>query len=369
MTMVRILIPILCIIFLVVGNSFASREPRAGHDDAHAMHVYTARVIEIVDVTWNEENPFDDTITVIFRAEITGRGSRRGQVVAATQTFIGQLVFQDNAVEIGDRIMLYHDDFNGQFMYSGHVRLHFVVMLGLVFFGLMLLFARAKGLNAMLALGFICAAIFFVMVPAVLAGRNIYVITLIICAYAILSTLPMVIGLNKKAYAAMLGCAGGVALAAILFFTMAHIAQLTGFVDHDATWLTMLDNPIDLRGILFAGVVLGALGAIMDVALSISSSLWEVRQAGEKLGFRRLFASGMTIGQDMMGTMLNTLILAYIGSSLSWIILISAHSTSFTLLFNAELVIVELLRALVGSMGMLFAIPLTAAVCGWWYDR
>jgi uncharacterized membrane protein len=107
----------------------------------------------------------------------------------------------------------------------------------------------------------------------------------------------------------------------------------------------------------------------MDVAMSISSSLWEVREAGGEYDFRSIFKSGVNIGKDILGTMLNTLILAYIGSSLSFILLITVHTHSLTALFNLEMIIVEFLRALVGSFGMLLTIPLTAAICGWLYDE
>ena len=159
-------------------------------------------------------------------------------------------------------------------------------------------------------------------------------------------------------------------LAGLLMVLMDNLLGLTGAVNHEATALLNLpiENPLDLRAIIFAGVIFGAVGAIMDVAMSIASALWEVREAGGVSDFRSLMKSGITIGQDTLGTMLNTLILAYIGSSLSIILLITANTTSFMELFNMEMIIVELLRALIGSFGMLLSIPLTAAICGWLFS-
>ena len=103
--------------------------------------------------------------------------------------------------------------------------------------------------------------------------------------------------------------------------------------------------------------------------MSISSSLWEVQLAGGTSNFQGLFFAGINVGKDILGTMLNTLILAYIGSSLSAILLIVAHTTSYMVLLNSEMIIVEFLRALTGSFGMFLTIPLTAAICGWMYPK
>ena len=122
-------------------------------------------------------------------------------------------------------------------------------------------------------------------------------------------------------------------------------------------------TPIDLKAIIFAAILIGALGAIMDVSMSISSSLWEVKEKSGATSFNTLFRSGMNIGRDVMGTMANTLILAYIGSSLSIVLLLSAYSTSLIYLLNREMIVVEILQALVGSFGILFAMPLTSFIC------
>jgi uncharacterized membrane protein len=101
----------------------------------------------------------------------------------------------------------------------------------------------------------------------------------------------------------------------------------------------------------------------MDVAMSISSSLWEIKEKAGRINFETLFRSGLTIGRDIMGTMANTLILAYIGSSLSVVLILSVYSNSLMNLFNMEMIVVEILQALAGSLGILFAMPLTAVIC------
>jgi uncharacterized membrane protein len=130
-----------------------------------------------------------------------------------------------------------------------------------------------------------------------------------------------------------------------------------------------LDKPFNLRGIVFAGIVIGAMGAIMDVAMSMSSALWEVKEKAGKISIMELFRSGLNIGRDIMGTMANTLVLAYIGTSLSVVIMLSIYNNSIFNLFNSEMIAVEVLQALAGSFGILSAMPLTAFFCSTIYVK
>jgi uncharacterized membrane protein len=152
---------------------------------------------------------------------------------------------------------------------------------------------------------------------------------------------------------------------------MDRLLHLTGVVDENSRYLTNLplDNPINLKAIIFAGIIIGAMGAVEDVATSIASSLWEIKEKAGKIKFDSLFRSGITIGRDIMGSMSNTLILAYIGSSLSVVLILSVFSGSLLALLNMEMIVVEILQALIGSLGILFSMPLTALVCSIIYLR
>ena len=360
------------LVFLFVGNRLATWGSVDSPYNAYAPDFVPAVVLEIVERTdeHHEVGP-NFTITntrILFTARIT-RGELRGSEVTAEHSLTTHLLLNEKEVEPGDRVLLVYSEFNSQYFFANYIRINYVMILGGIFFALIVWFGRQKGFNAIVALAFTCMAIFAVFIPAILAGHNIYAVAIVVCIYAILATLLMVVGPNKKALASILGCLGGVFLAGLMMLSMNAFLNMTGFIDQETQFLTMLENPIDLRAIIFAGVIIGSVGAIMDVSMSISSSLWELRLAGGVSDFASIFESGINIGKDILGTMLNTLILAYIGSSLSLILLISAHTTSFTELFNAEMVIVEFLRALVGSFGMLLAIPLTAGICGWLYSE
>jgi uncharacterized membrane protein len=116
-------------------------------------------------------------------------------------------------------------------------------------------------------------------------------------------------------------------------------------------------------------IIVGALGAVMDVAMSMSSSLYELRVKSPGITPQELMKSGVTIGRDMLGTMANTLVLAYIGSSLTCVLLMVAYNANLQQVINKEVIIADILQALAGSMGMLLALPLTSAVCAIVYFR
>lgn len=360
--------------FLIVGNQVATfnAESLSGNqNNEFAPTFYNARITEILENTVERielSHGYMTNITVVFTAHITG-GERRGQEVLARYFHTDFLALPTIPLSVGNRVVLFYDDWDSEFQFVELIRTHFIIILALLFLALMLFFGRIKGINAVISLVFIYMAIFFVFIPAILNERNIYITTIIVSAYAILSTLLIVIGVNKKALSAIIGCLGGVMFAGFLVAIMNGIMHLSGVIDSDTRTLMQFNANINFRALIFAGVIIGAVGAIMDVAMSISSSLWELNESGGVSDFKSIFKSGINIGRDVIGTMLNTLILAYIGSSISLILLLMMHYTSFMELLNMEMIVVELLRALVGSMGMLIAVPLTAAVCGWFYTK
>ena len=126
--------------------------------------------------------------------------------------------------------------------------------------------------------------------------------------------------------------------------------------------LSLIHICFDFRGLIFAEIIIGALGAVMDVSMDIASALEELISKVPELGFRQIIKSGMKVGRDVMGTMANTLILAYAGGSLSTIMLITVSGKDLSLILNGELISVEILKAMAGSIGILFTIPITAIV-------
>ncbi|MBQ3107886.1 MAG: YibE/F family protein, partial [Firmicutes bacterium] len=205
-------------------------------------------------------------------------------------------------------------------------------------------------------------AVFVVFIPAVLDGQNIYVWAIVTSVYIILMTMFIVYGANRKSLAAGLGCFAGTLVAGLLTMIMDAIIHLTGMLNEESLYLTMLNSEIDLKGVIFGAIIIGAIGAIMDVSMSIASALEEISQVTDHPTPALLIRSGLSIGRDIMGTMANTLVLAYIGSGLSVVLLLVAHNGSLLELLNREMIIVEMLQALAGSIGILMTIPLTSLI-------
>lgn len=365
---IYITVVILSALFIFFGNLYATGSALF-FTEGDEYTIIPAVVDEIVD-KYTEELSYGNTTYIGFFATVKS-GSYAGRVFAE-QSMDDLLPLNLREVSVGDKVLLFLDETNsspgsnawGLYEYQ---RSDWLIWLGAAFAVLLILFGRRKGVSTLLSLAFTCLVIFLVLIPAILAGRNIYIITLVVSAYIIIMTLALVNGLNMKSLSAGIGCFTGLFIAGGLFMLADGILKLTGYTSTDSINLFYME--LDLKGILFCGVVIGALGAVMDVAVSMAASLSEVRDTMQNPTFSALVRSGFNIGRDIMGTMTNTLILAYIGSSLPLVLLVVVYAVSPLELFNREMIVVEILTALTGSIGLLSAIPLTTFVSAAVYTR
>ena len=366
---------ILSILFLVAGNKIATKDLSAFNTEDSDQTIVVAE-IDTIKNRVAEEYSLDgintlENVDITFEATII-EGEQEGKPVNGLQSINSLYGTVMPEAEEGDKVLLLKNDFQEEtdWQLIEFVKTDKLLVFGILFVIALLLFGRLKGFNTLLSLVFTCAAVFMVFIPSILSGKNIYLSSIIVCIYTIIMTYLIVNGINKKTLAATLGCFGGIVVSGILTIIMDKILELTGYVDEESIYLTYIstETPIDLKAIIFAAILIGAIGAIMDVSMSISSSLWEVKGKSSS-SFNALFKSGMNIGRDVMGTMANTLILAYIGSSLSVVLLLSTYSTSVMHLLNREMIVVEILQALIGSFGILFTIPLTSMIAARIYTK
>lgn len=343
--------------------------------DNTTMEEVLCRVLEITDDDQKISSLGDMYYlerNIRFDAEIL-KGPRKGERIQVQQLIDNLSTIGVEPVEKGDKVFAYLTDAGGTEVWSAgdYYRSGQMGLLLFFFCAALILFGRKKGFNTVLSLGFTCIAIFAVFVPSILSGHNPYLFSCLICLYVIAMTLALVSGFSRKSLASTLGCAGGVLVAGLMTVIMSHLMKLTGFLDDDSLYVYLLnpDKPINLKAILFAANIIGALGATMDVSMSLSSSLQELTEKVPDIGFGALFLSGIRIGQDIMGTMANTLVLAYIGSSLSTVLLFLSYQSSLLQLLNREIIIAELLQALSGSIGILFTIPISTLAASLLYKR
>lgn len=270
-------------------------------------------------------------------------------------------------VNPGDKIIVAISQDMGRTTYhvSDFDRLDYVYVLLGIFALCLIVFGGIVGVKSVFVIAFSTLLISQFFIGQVLAAKiNITLLTLAISAVIAVVTQITISGATIKSYAAILGTVGGVAIAGILSIVSIKLMHLNGLDSEEAMMLKANMLPyVDFEGLLFAGMVLGALGAVMDVTISISSALWEVKQVKPAATIRELFATGMNVGRDIMGTMSNTLILAYTGSALPLMLLIAAQKNiSMLKILNLNMIVSEIARAMTGSIGLICAIPLTAAI-------
>ena len=331
----------------------------------------TARVLSVledntaVDEETENVKKGDATLEVEL---LTGR--YKGDVCKVTN-YYSALYNVD--VSKGDRVSV-RIDTTGEHEYSVSIynydRVPLVIGLVIVFAIVLIALGGKQGLKAFLGLVYTVLVIVFVLLPLTLKGVAPIPLTIAIVFITSAVCYLLIGGLQKKTIAAALGSLAGVLIAALLGAMAAHIGGVTTFQMDEAEALLLVKSsyPIQLRGLFISSILIAAIGAVMDIAMSISSAIGEVHEANAKLGFKELFAAGMNIGRDAMGTMANTLVLAYVGGALNMMVLIYSYGVSFIQLVNTDFVAIEMIRAIAGSIGIIGTVPCVSAIAAKLYS-
>ncbi len=235
----------------------------------------------------------------------------------------------------------------------------------LVFAVFMVLVGGKQGRRALFGLIFTLANLWFILIPLVLKGVSPVIATILIAAYTCAGALLMLSGYTKKTLCAFLGCVGGVITAGIFAWAITILTPMNGFNMSEAEELVLRakDSPLKISGLLISGILLSALGALMDTSMSIVSGLHEVYEQNPSISKKQIFYSGMNIGRDAMGTMANTLILAFVGSSFNLLILFQVYGYPMIQILNSDMIVIEVLQGIAGSIGIIATTPLVAALC------
>ena len=272
----------------------------------------------------------------------------------------------DIKVKKGDKVFLYTENFNNKTEYyiQDFWHLDYLLFWLIFFFLIIILLGQYQGLKTIITLFISLFIIFIIFIPALNKGASPLFTAGLISLGVSSVTLPLIHDFSLKALVSIIGTLGGVFTALFFSFLIGYFSHFNGLGTEDMRILAINNPDFNFQGILFAGIIIGALGAIMDIAVSISSGLQEIRQHQPKISFNELFRSGMNIGKDIMGSMLNTLIFAYVGTSLAMILIISQNKISIIEFLNYGFVTEEIIRAIIGSIGLLATIPITAISAG-----
>ena len=243
------------------------------------------------------------------------------------------------------------------------VRANSLLWLTAIFVATVLVISRWKGLRSLLSMAFSLMVIISYIIPHILAGEDPLIVSITGSVILLGVTLYLTYGWNLKTHAAVVSMIFVLLITGTLAGLFVIVARLTGSGDENALFLLqMLNAQINLRGLLLGGMIIGALGVLDDLVTTQASAVFELHHANESLGFRGLFRSAMRIGQDHVAATVNTLVLAYAGASLPMLLMFSLGRGDYGYLVNFEFVAEEIVRTLVGSLGLITAVPLTTAI-------
>ncbi|MDR0381611.1 MAG: YibE/F family protein [Oscillospiraceae bacterium] len=355
------------LLFLLVFNlTLRFRRPA----DIEAGIAYAkARVIGIENDTVRPDPDFPDIR--IGRQdlvlEITG-GAHRGEIIR-TYNLVERII--NNPARVGTRFIISSYDNFLTALVVDYDREAVVYGLAALFAAAVVALGRRKGARSLLALLFTLVCIFFFFIPLTVVGVDPILAALAVVAVSTVVTLWMLNGWSAKTASAVVGCVTCTFLAGLVAFLFGALARVTTMNTPEAETLLFVSRGTHLsfRHLLFAGVLFSSLGAITDTAMSISSSIFELRALNPKLPRTQLFRSGMNIGRDVMGTMTDTLILAFTGGSINTLVIFYMYALPYMRLINMQLLVVEILRGLSSSIAVVVSIPVTALLAVLLCDR
>ncbi len=340
--------------------------------ESSGVEYETARVLSVISDDTVEDEQVENVKKGSTELEVEILSGRYKGDLCKVTNFYSALYNVD--VAKGDKVSVRIDTTDvGEYSVSiyNYNRVPLVIGLVIVFAIVLIALGGRQGLKAFVGLVYTVLCIVFVLLPLTLKGVSPVPLTIAIVFITSAVCFLLIGGVQKKTIAAALGSLAGVVIAALLGEIAAKIGGVTTFQMDEAEALLLLKSNYDirLRGLFISGILIAAMGAVMDIAMSISSAVEEIHEANSKLGFKDLFTSGMKIGRDAMGTMANTLVLAYVGGSLNMMVLIYSYGVSFNQLMNTDFVIIEMIRAIAGSVGIIGTVPCVSAIAAKLYSK
>lgn len=326
----------------------------------------TGKVVQIIsDNTWQDE-----------ASDGSYRGEQSMIVEVTSGQYKGEQLLVDNAVgplygvpaEVGDSVVLTISTYtDGTVLATVHEfnREAALVIVVLLFMLATVLVGGKTGAKSLVGLVITVACIFCILIPLLLKGMPTLLTVFITCAYVAVVSFVILGGVKKKTVCAICGTVAGIAIALLFGLFAQCITRVNGLRVSDVEPLLQLrqtGTPIGLRGLLVGGITISALGAVMDVAMSLASSMSEIKDVDSSIERKALFKSGMNIGRDMVGTMTNTLILAFIGSSFVLIIYLYSLGLQPHMLFSSAYLAIEVISGVASSIGVILSVPITALI-------
>ncbi len=359
-----VIIVLLIIMMLVMPDLYQSP---FGHNVARAK----ARVLS-VDNTQLEYYGVVTSGSQSLQVEILDT-QYKGQIMDASNVLLGKMETDKIFLE-GDTVFLVLDKIeNGQVVNAtayDHYRISYEVIILLCFMALLIAFAGWRGVRSILAFLFTIVIMWKVLLPGILMGKDPLAISLVTVTIVTAVTLTLVAGLNKTALVAFIGSLLGILLTLGLSLVLLPLFKLHGAIQpFSETLLYMGFEILNLTRLFIAAIFIGASGAVLDVAIDVSTSMNEVIEKRPDLTAKELIASGFSVGRNMTSTMVTTLLMAYISGYMALLMVFMAQGTPPIYLVNTNYVAAEILKTVVGSFGLVTVAPFTAVVGGFIFTK
>ena len=273
-------------------------------------------------------------------------------------------------VAIGSKVIISADEPDG--IDSYYTVYNFDRGLGMIIFTCVLLLViiaigRGKGVKAILGLAYTLYLVIFLLLPTVFSGYSPVLMSIICVALSTIVTLMLLNGASKKTYSAIVATVLGVVLSAGGFYLMSLVLKVNGFSVDEAESLVLINQAtgLSIKDILFAGILISSLGAIMDVGMSIVSALSELFHHQPNLTQKQIFDSGIEIGKDMIGKMTNTLILAFTGSAFVSLLVLFSYNVDIKQLLSSNYIAIEFAQGIAGTLGIVLTVPIASFISAW----
>ncbi len=345
-------------LFLTPPAQVALQEGAA--DDTQTVEARIVRVIETskVEIAPGQTQPFQRLELEIVSGPL--RGQRAQVEHGATDLSSEESLFrQDDHVLV---TVAARAEGGYAFMITDVVRTGALALLGAIFLGFTVMVSGWKGVRALIGLTISFVVLLGFVLPQILAGRNPVLVSVIGSFGLLAITLYLTQGWALKTHAALLGICITLILTGTLAAFAVNLSRLSGFGSEEAMFLQTAGAAVNLRGLLLAGIIVGTLGVLDDVIVGQASAVMELADANPALGWRELYQRAMNIGQDHIAATINTLVLAYVGAAMPMFLLFQLYPEPWTQTLNREIIAEEIVRTLVGSLGLIAAVPITTFI-------
>jgi uncharacterized membrane protein len=342
-------------------SSAARPTPQAG--GAGDTQTVEARVVRVIETGQIELTPGQSQTVQRLEVEIVS-GPLRGERVEVEHGGMS-LTNEYSLYHEGDHVLAMvssRPDGERMLVVTDFVRIGALALLGTVFVVFTVLVSGWKGARALMGLAVSFVVLLGFVLPQILAGHDPVLISVIGSFVLLAATLYLTQGWALKTHAALLGVFFSLLLTGALASFAVGLARLSGFGSEEAMFLQAAGTSVNLRGLLLAGMIVGTLGVLDDVIVGQASAVTELAEANPSLHWRELYQRAMNIGHDHIAATINTLVLAYVGAAMPLLLLFQLYPEPWGLTLNREMIAEEIVRMLVGSLGLIAAVPITTFI-------